>query len=137
MKTSVACIAFNGKNVLIARRNPTGQMGGRWEFPGGKVEEGEGDEDACAREFEEEFGVRVGVGGRIAEASFKHSGEERALHAYLVTVPHDGIAKKYALTEHTEYRWAEVAEIPALDFVDSDLLIYPQVVKYLASSIPD
>ena len=45
--------------------------------------------------------------------------------------------EKYVLTEHTEYRWAEVAEIPTLNFVDSDLLIYPQVVRYLADSIPD
>ena len=40
MKTSIACIAFDGEKILVAHRNPTGQMGGRWEFPGGKVEPG-------------------------------------------------------------------------------------------------
>lgn len=137
MKTSIACIAFKDKKVLIAHRNPTGQMGNRWEFPGGKVEEGEDEKTAIVREFEEEFGVKVTVGEKIAEATFKHNGIERALHAYTITVPHDGMTEKYVLTEHTEYAWAEVAEIPTLNFVDSDLLIYPQVVKYLADSIPD
>lgn len=137
MKTSIACIAFNDKKVLIAHRNPTGCMGNRWEFPGGKVEEGEDEKEAVVREFEEEFGVKVQVGEQIANATFKHNGTERELHAYLITVPHDGMTEKYVLTEHTEYRWAEVAEIPTLNFVDSDLLIYSQVVKYLADSIPE
>lgn len=137
VNASVACIAFNGKKVLIAHRNPTGCMGNRWEFPGGKVEEGESDAYAVVREFSEEFGETVAVGQKIAETTFKHNGKERVLRAYVVTVPHDGVEKKFTLSEHTEYRWAEVAEIPTLDFVDSDLLIYPQVVKFLADSIPE
>ena len=37
-KHSIACIALDGTKVLIAHRLPVGQMGDRWEFPGGKVE---------------------------------------------------------------------------------------------------
>ena len=40
-KTSIACIALFKDKVLVAHRNLVGQMGGRWEFPGGKVEAGE------------------------------------------------------------------------------------------------
>lgn len=134
-KKSIACIAFNGKKVFIARRNPVGQMGGRWEFPGGKVEEGETDQQSIIRELEEEFGVKVQVGQKIAQACFKHDGDDFSLHAYLVTLPHDGMSEKFILTEHTEYRWAELSEIPTLNFVDSDLLIYPQVCKFLAASL--
>ena len=131
-KNSIACIAFNGRKIFIAKRIPKGQMGNRWEFPGGKVEEGETEEQAIHREFQEEFGVDVSVGEKIARANFKHNGETFFFYAYAVTLPHDGISKKFTLTEHTEYRWAELAEIPELDFVDSDMLIYPQVCKYLA-----
>jgi 8-oxo-dGTP diphosphatase len=136
-RTSIACIAFDGRKVFIAHRNPVGQMGGRWEFPGGKVEEGEDEKDSIVRELQEEFGVEVTVGDRIAEASFKHNSDEFSLHAYLVQFPHKGLEKKFTLTEHTEYRWAELAEIPQLNFVDSDMLIYPQICKYLAQSLPD
>lgn len=135
-KGSVACIAFDGRKVLIAHRNPTGQMGGRWEFPGGKIEDDDSsDEVAIIREMQEEFGITVTVGAKIAEAEFKHNGKVSSLHGYLITVPHDGIEKPYTLTEHTEYRWATLAEIPQLNFVDSDMLLYPQVAKYLASSL--
>lgn len=133
MKTSIACIAFDGKNILIAHRNPTGQMGGRWEFPGGKVEAGESDEQAVVREMNEEFGINVKVGEKVGETFFMHSGEQVALHAYEITVPHDGITQKYVLTEHSEYRWAAPTEIPVLNFVDSDMLIYPAVVKWIAN----
>lgn len=132
MKKSIACIAFKENQVFIAHRNPIGQMGGRWEFPGGKVEDGETDEEACKREFFEEFGEKIEVKQKIAEAVFKHSGEEFSLNAYLIEMPHDGSQKKFALTEHSDYRFAELSEIPTLNFVDSDLLIYPQVAKYLA-----
>ena len=134
-KGSIACIAFKGKQVLIAHRNPTGQMGGRWEFPGGKVEDGETDETAIVREMGEEFGITVTPVKKIAEAEFKHNGKISSLHAYLVTLPHDGMTEKYTLTEHTDYRWADLSEIPLLNFVDSDMLLYPQVVKYLADSL--
>ncbi|MCH5295862.1 MAG: (deoxy)nucleoside triphosphate pyrophosphohydrolase [Treponema sp.] len=129
-KTSVACIAFYGGKILIARRNPTGQMGGRWEFPGGKVEAGEDERDAVIRELREEFGVTVSVGELIAETTFLHDGAPVALRAWRVFFPHDGTSERYALTEHTEYRWVNVSEIEDLFFVDSDMLVYPAVKSY-------
>ncbi len=128
---SIACIAVNGGKVLVAHRNPTGQMGGRWEFPGGKLEAGEHDEDAVVREFREEFGVQVRVGGKIAEALFIHNGNEFSLHAYRVFVPHDGRKVPYRLTEHTEYRWIDISELDRLPFVDSDMKLYPAVRQYV------
>ncbi len=134
-KKSVACIAFDKNKVFIAHRNPTGQMGNRWDFPCGKVEDGESEQDSIIREFNEEFGVTVCVGEKIAEAKFKHNGDDFSLSGYLIKLPHNGIEKKFVLSEHYEYKWAELAEIPTLDFVDSDMLIYPQVCKYLANNL--
>ena len=129
-KTSIACLAFNEGKVLIAHRLEIGDMGGRWEFPGGKVEAGESDEAAIVREFQEEFGVTVQVHEKITEAEFEHRGHKIALHAWRITVPHDGISKPYVLTEHSGYKWVFPDEIKNLNFVDSDLLIYPSVVDF-------
>lgn len=130
-KHSVACIVLDGRSILIARRNPVGQMGGRWEFPGGKREPGESDGDAVIREFLEEFGVQVRAGEALAAASFLHDGIPVQLRAYRVFVPHDGIATPYTLTEHSEYRWVDIDDVPRFDFVDSDLLLYPEVKEYV------
>ena len=51
MNRSIACIAFKNDKILIAHRNSSGQMCNRWEFPGGKVEEGETDSQAIIREM--------------------------------------------------------------------------------------
>ena len=119
-KVSIACIALLNGKILVAHRNPTGQMGGRWEFPGGKVEPGETDKEAVVREIKEEFGITVvDVGKKIAETSF----------------PHDGIEKKYTLTEHTEYNWIPVEDVAKLNFVDSDLLLYPKVKSYILEEL--
>lgn len=131
---SIACIAINSeKKVLIAYRNPIGQMGSRWEFPGGKIEDNEDEISGIIREFKEEFGVTVKVGEHITDAEFEHDGKKRLLHAFRVFVPHDGLKEKYILTEHTEYKWVNFSEIPNLCFVDSDLLIYSKIKKYAES----
>ena len=129
-KISIACIALYKNKVLIAHRLPKGDMGNRWEFPGGKVEEGEDEKTALIREFKEEFGVKIRAGELIAQGEFEHRGEKRLLHAYRIFVPHRGLFFKYKLTEHSEYKWVDFDEIKKLSFVDSDLLIYDQVKEY-------
>jgi len=129
-KTSIACIALSGSKVLIAHRNPVGQMGGKWEFPGGKVEGDESDEVAIRREMKEEFGINVKPLNKITESAFEHNGVTVSLHVYEMKVPHKGLFFKYRLTEHTEYKWVSFDEIPALDFVDSDMAVYEKVKEY-------
>ncbi|MDR1059439.1 MAG: NUDIX domain-containing protein, partial [Treponema sp.] len=81
---SVAGVAIEGGRLFIARRKEGGDLGGRWEFPGGKVEPGEGDGEALVREYQEELGVPIEVGPFLSSASFTHRGKEYALHAYRV-----------------------------------------------------
>lgn len=126
MKYSIAGIAFVDGKVLIGRRIIKGDMGGRWEFLGGKVEEGENYEQALVREFKEELGVNIIVGKEIAMAKFSHHNEERELHAFFVTLPK---TENFELCEHTETRWVHFSEIDKTNFVDSDLLIFDEVVR--------
>ena len=59
--------------VLIARRPPSGLLGGLWEFPGGKMEEGESSADAVRRELREEVGITVLVGGLLEQIEHAYS----------------------------------------------------------------
>ncbi|MCR4580191.1 MAG: NUDIX domain-containing protein [Treponema sp.] len=131
MGGSIACIAFNNGKVFIAKRQMKGDMGGRWEFPGGKIENGESFELAIVREMQEEFGVKVTVGEKITSGQFEHAGKECTLDVFEVKFPHDGLKDHFVLTEHDDYRWACLEEIPQLDFVDSDLSVYPEVSAWL------
>ena len=130
MSRSIACIDYRAGKVFIAKRQMVGDMGGRWEFPGGKIEEGEDLQRAVIREMQEEFGVTVKVGRKITSGNFTHRGKDCTLDVLEVTFPHDGIEKRFELTEHTDYKWAELDSIPELNFVDSDLSIYNDVKKW-------
>jgi 8-oxo-dGTP diphosphatase len=128
--TSVAGIAVDGDRIFIARRKAGGDLGGKWEFPGGKAEEGETDEEALVREYKEEFGVKVSVGAPVGTAAFEHHQKQFSLHAYRINF----LEKDFILAEHTEWRWALLAEIEALDFADSDRLLFPRIKAHFASS---
>lgn len=130
MSRSIACIDYRNGKVFIAKRQMIGDMGGRWEFPGGKIEAGENMETAVIREMQEEFGVIVSVGKKITTGSFIHKNIPCTLDVFEVFFPHDGIKEKFKLTEHTEYKWVPLESIPELDFVDSDLSIYNDVRKW-------
>lgn len=131
MSSSVACIIYNNGKIFIAHRLPGGDMGDRWEFPGGKVEPGEGDAVTVEREMSEEFGVKAVAGKKISSTSFVHNGKECFLNAYLVTLANDGMEAPFSLSEHSEYKWVSPEEIPVSNFVDSDLKILPDVLSYL------
>ncbi len=112
---------------LVARRIPVGQMGNRWEFPGGKVENNEKYETALAREFQEEFGFEVEVGELLAETEFAHNDDTVCLHAFQVIFPDPIENLSWVLTEHTEVNWVPFFQIPELHFVDSDLMLYEKL----------
>lgn len=130
MSRSIACIDYREGKIFIAKRQNTGDMGGRWEFPGGKIEEGEDLNQAVVREMQEEFGVTVSVGRKITSGTFVHRNKNCSLEVLEVHFPHDGLSERFKLTEHTDYKWVNLAEIPSLNFVDSDLSVYDAVKKW-------
>jgi 8-oxo-dGTP diphosphatase len=117
---SVAGIAREEGRYFIARRVSGGVMGGKWEFPGGKAEEGESDGEALVREYAEEFAVPIRVGELLGTVSFVHQGRRRILNAYGINF----LKTDFRLSEHSEWRWAALEEMETLDFVDSDRKLF-------------
>ena len=62
----VAAVVERGGRVLVALRRPKGERASLWEFPGGKVEQGEGERAALARELQEELGIKAQIGEEYA-----------------------------------------------------------------------
>ncbi len=131
MSRSVACIDYRNGKLLIAKRKPTGNMGGRWEFPGGKLEEGETFVQAVKREMQEEFGCDTEVFEQLGQGTFVHKNKECSVTAFRVVLKKDGIKEPFTLTDHTEIKWVEPSQINTLNFVDSDLGLFEQIKKSL------
>jgi 8-oxo-dGTP diphosphatase len=121
LHSSVAGIAWDCGRFFVAQRIGGGDMGGKWEFPGGKVDSGESDQEALAREYLEEFGVEIAVGDFLGGALFERRGALHQVRAYRVFFS----VVNLALSEHTQWRWASLDEIEQLDFVDSDRKLLP------------
>lgn len=135
MSRSVACIDIRDGKIFIAKRQNIGDMGGRWEFPGGKIDDGEDFEAAIKREMNEEFGVDVEVFEKLCEVTFEHKEKLCYVDAFRVHFAEDGLSRRFTLTEHTDYKWENFSKIPALNFVDSDLKIYDKLKMTLKDTL--
>ena len=108
-----AAIVRDGR-VLAARRTAPASAAGRWEFPGGKVEDGETDAGSLVREVEEELGVRVTVETWLRGE--QPIGDRYVLRVALASL--DG--GEPAPTEHDQVRWLAAGELDDVDWLDGD-----------------
>jgi 8-oxo-dGTP diphosphatase len=113
---------------LLACRRPEGKhLGGKWEFPGGKVEEGESPVVALVRELEEELDITVACGEGLTPVVWDYGGGPIRLHPFVCRI----VAGELHPHEHSEIRWCEPDELPALDWAEADL---PVLAEWRARS---
>lgn len=123
MKIVVAALIKKDGKYLIAKRKADGSLGGKWEFPGGKVEPGETDAQALQREIVEEFNTLIGVGKLLATAAID---EDKMLKLYACS--HN--LGSYQLKEHSELVWARtLAEISSYDLAPADIELLAKISK--------
>jgi len=77
-----AGLVWRGECLLIGRRPSEGLLGGLWEFPGGKRQDGETLEEACVREIHEETGLRTRVQGPFLEVRHAYTHFRITLHLF-------------------------------------------------------
>jgi len=122
MKVTAGILSRDGR-VLIARRKPGKHMGGKWEFPGGKIEEGESPEQSLCRELEEELNLRARVGQLLCCVPYEGDGISLELMVYRV----DDFEGTPALREHQEIRWVAPRELRSYELADSDRKVVEQL----------
>jgi len=103
--------------VLIARRPADRHMAGRWEFPGGKVGDGENERQALVRELREELGVQVHEAQFCLRLSHAYPDRTVELSCWLVrrfTGEPRGL-------DGQELRWVQAADLSRQDILEADL----------------
>ena len=124
----VAAAIITDGRVLACERSAPPEVAGRWEFPGGKVEPGETDEQALARECAEELGVRVAVGDRIGpDVPLAHG--RAVLRVFAVRLL-DGDEPR--ALEHTAMRWLSADELDSVPWLPADKPIVAELPALLA-----
>lgn len=110
--------------VLVCRRGAGRHLAGLWEFPGGKVDEGETLEGALIRELEEELGISVDVGKRLnAVVEWADEKISIRLTGYWCRISHGA---PVAL-EHEEVIWCHISDIAGLEWAEADLPLVEEI----------
>jgi mutator protein MutT len=113
----VAAVIGKDGRVLVGRRPASGLSPGQWEFPGGKIQEGETPAGALVRELAEELGVAARIGPLMGEAMHAYT-PERVVHvAFLAAAIEESEPTPH---HHSELRWVTPRELLELDLVAGD-----------------
>ena len=125
IRVACAVIEDDGK-ILAAQRSETMSMPLKWEFPGGKLHDGESAEECLARELMEELGVRVRI--KRALTPVYHCYDEFAIE--LIPFVCSLAGGNLLLNEHRAIAWLSPHQLTELDWPAADI---PVIASYLAS----
>jgi 8-oxo-dGTP diphosphatase len=128
LTTVVAAIIRRGGRILICRRTAAQAHALKWEFPGGKVEEGESPPQALGRELQEELDVRARPGDEAGRYEFCYPGKSTILLIFYAVSDFDGEPRNCVFEE---IRWVAPDELTQFDFLEGDV----EFVKRLAKSM--
>jgi 8-oxo-dGTP diphosphatase len=125
VKRVVAGLIWKDGKLLVCQRTRHQTMPLKWEFPGGKIEEGEQPRDALRRELNEELGIQAVIGNEVARIRHQYpNGSAVELRFYDVREYSGEIENRI----FRDLRWEQPAELPAFDFLEADR----ELVKNLA-----
>jgi 8-oxo-dGTP diphosphatase len=118
LAVTAAIIERDGR-VLIARRPPGARHAGEWEFPGGKVEEGETGPQCLARELEEELGLTVEVGRLLGEVVHDYGDLRVRLMAFQASIT-GGAPRDIECSAHA---WPTPGELSLYELLPPDRVL--------------
>lgn len=121
----VAAILRRDGKILICQRAAAGRHGLRWEFPGGKVEAGESEPEALARELDEELGLQIApehIGPLVARLQHRYADCAVELAFYEVAATAEPENRVFACI-----RWEAPQALAAYDFLEADLPLLPRL----------
>lgn len=121
----VAAVIEKDNRIYCARRRNDGELALKWEFPGGKVESGETNQEALKREIREELSADIKVGDFITTVNHTYNTFKLTMHAYRAKV----VSGDLVLSEHTGFKWLHPSELDSLDWAAADVPIVKTLMK--------
>mgnify|MGYP001309531821 CR=1 FL=1 len=122
----VGAIIENEKGeIFCALRGPEMSLPNYWEFPGGKIEEGETPQEALAREIDEEFNCSIEVGEKVEDTTYEYEKVIVRLETYMAKL----IKGQPIALEHADTKWVPRKEMSKLNFAPADIPAVEKLVK--------
>ena len=122
----VAAIIIRDGQVFATQRG-YGEWKGWWEFPGGKIEPGEGPGEALVREIREELNAEISVGELVDVVEWDYPTFHLTMHCFLCTL----ISGTLCLNEHEAAAWLTADTLRSLQWLPADVILLDKISGYL------
>lgn len=114
-----AAVIERDGHYLLCRRHPNGELPGKWEFPGGKIEPGESEEECLKRELREELSIDVVPRRRLGEVEDELPAGRLRLIAFCA----DAGRQSPVVLDHEEIAWVAPQELCSYDLAPADVTV--------------
>ena len=118
----VAAIIIDDGKVFATQRG-YGEFKDGWEFPGGKIEQGESLEEALIREIREELDVDIKVGRLLETAEHDYPNFHLTMHCFICEL----LSEEIVLKEHEDAKWLEEDELDSVDWLPADVSLIDKI----------
>jgi len=126
MRLDVTCaIVIKEGKVLATQRSEEMNLPLKWEFPGGKIDANESDQECVLREIKEELNIDIEILKKLANQPFDYF----ELKINLIPFIAKYLSGEITLTEHKDYKWLTKAELRFLDWAPADIPVLNEFLK--------
>jgi len=124
----VVAAVFENENgeIFCARRKDEGELALKWEFPGGKIEDGESPQEALKREIQEELSTDIHVEDFITTVKHQYKTFHLTLHAFYASIGNGDLR----LSEHTDSKWLPKSKLKTLDWAAADIPVIEKLINH-------
>lgn len=129
---AIICDNYEKKTKIFATQRGYGDYKDGWEFPGGKIEEGETPEQALVREIREELGTEIKVYDLIDVIDYDYEKFQLHMNCYWATV----VEGELKLLEHEASKWLSRNELKSVDWLPADLALLPKLAADMVDENP-
>ena len=113
----------NGEPIIFATQRGYGDLKGGWEFPGGKIEEGETPEEALVREIKEELETEIVVGKLIDTIEYDYPTFHLSMDCFWAEI----VSGDLVLTEHAAAKWLSKDELDSVEWLPADVTLIEKI----------
>ena len=119
----IKAVNENGKPIIFATQRGYGDLKGGWEFPGGKIEEGETPQEALIREIKEELETEILVGDLIDTIEYDYPTFHLSMDCFLAVI----VSGNLVLTEHEAAKWLTRDELDSVEWLPADIMLIEKI----------
>lgn len=119
----IKAINENGEPIIFATQRGYGDFKGGWEFPGGKIEEGESPQEALVREIKEELETDIVVGELIDTIEYDYPNFHLSMDCFWAEI----VSGDLVLTEHKAAKWLTKDELDSVEWLPADVEVVGKI----------